>query len=180
MSAEQDIDYNVVLNDLRAKRDKLDAAIVGIETMLGIKAQTHNDEQPTKAPLGSTVSPGDFLGMTIVDAAIKYLTSKRQNQKTEEIADALKLGGMVAAGNFVNTVGSVLNRNYSQGGEIVRVGRAQWGLASWHPRLRKKSSDQQYAERLQELGQGAPGTTQEPVGATTLDGLPQSGLDDIF
>jgi hypothetical protein len=77
--------------------------------------------------------------MTIVDATMKFLRTTRQNQKTEDILSALKRGGLAfSSSNPINTVGSVLARNWETKGDIVRVERGLWGLGEWHPRLRKK------------------------------------------
>jgi len=43
--ADSQIDYSVVLADLKAKRDQLDAAIAAIEAMLGLQVK------PTPEPL---------------------------------------------------------------------------------------------------------------------------------
>lgn len=143
MAESTSVDYEAVLADLRAKRDKIDAAIQGIEVMLGIQAQQGEAAKPHKDIKDTNIlGPGAFLGMTIADAAKKYLEHKRQTQRTEEILKALVDGGLVLTGGSpLNVVGSVLNRNYNNGGDIVKVGRGIWGLATWHPRLKKKPVD---------------------------------------
>lgn len=133
----QPVDYNVVLADLKSQREKLDAAIAGIETMLGMRTMTTQVAQDNT--MNSDIGAGAFLGMTVVDATVKFLKAKRQNQRTEDIVAALRNGGIAfSSDNPINTVGSTLNRNWTQGGEIVRVARGAWGLAEWHPRLRKR------------------------------------------
>jgi hypothetical protein len=147
MSETPSVDYNAVLADLRAKRATLDAAIAGIEAMLGLRASTGIDsaaDAPQSPANGNngTLGPGAFLGLTIVEAAKKLLGHERRNMKTEEILYALTQGGLVLKGESpINVVGSVLNRNFGAGGDIVKVSRGVWGLASWHPRLRKKAPD---------------------------------------
>ena len=142
MTDSTSVDYTAVLADLKSKRDMLDAAIVGIETMLGIRGLSGESAQTA-----ATTSPqqlndlgrGAFLGMTIVDEAKKYLAHKRESQSTEKIMHALRDGGIVLTGATpLNVVGSVLNRNFNSGGDIVKVSRGVWGLADWHPRLRVK------------------------------------------
>ena len=145
----EQIDYEAVLADLRAKRDKLDAAIAGIETMLGVRGLA--GAEPGQ-PAGAELGPGAFLGMTIVDATIKYLRATRKNQRTEDILIALKQGGLAfSSGNPINTVGSVLARNWESKGDIVRVERGVWGLGEWHPRLRKKVLRPSNGTELNEL-----------------------------
>lgn len=140
--AESDltVNYENVLADLRAKRDKLNAAIAGIETMLGIV--------PTDAPKGDAgandrgqqeVRFDTFFGLSIPDAVRKLLNMRKRALPTQEIASALETGGLKhQSGAFANTVGSVLNRIDKAGGDIVKVGRAQWGLASWYPNMKRK------------------------------------------
>ncbi len=156
------VDYEAVLADLRAKRERIDAAITGIETMLGIQALTApSGSQQTKQPDDVGLGPGAFLGMTIVDAAKKYLAYKRQNQRTEEILKALQDGGLVLTGESpLNVVGSVLNRNYNNGGDLVKVSRGTWGLAAWHPRLKKKPDAKNGSSDQEDSGeaQGEPPT----------------------
>lgn len=155
MSTDQ-IDYEAVLADLRAKRDKLDAAIAGIETMFGIRGLSASADAASqgsgKPSNGGDLGPGAFLGMTIVDATVKFLRATRRNQKTEDILNALKDGGLAfSSGNPINTVGSVLARNWETKGDVVRVERGLWGLGEWHPRLRKKAQRPAGGSDLNEL-----------------------------
>ena len=141
MADDQNIDYSAVLADLKAKRDKLDAAIAGIETMLGLKGLDQPPTSVTQNPPGD-VGPGAFLGMSIVDATKKFLRAARQPKRNDEILAALKAGGMLLTSKDpINTVGSVLYRDWTQGGDIVRVSRGVWGLAEWNPRLRKRAGN---------------------------------------
>lgn len=142
MADSPQIDYAEVLDDLKAKRERLDAAIAGIETMLGLQATiTSSSSVSASLTTGSDLGPGAFLGMKIVDATVKLLSSRRQSMRTDDIVSELKRGGIAfSSGTPVNTVGSVLNREFKNGGDIVSVGRGQWALAEWHPRLRRKKS----------------------------------------
>src|SRR5690242_10960313 len=122
MATEPSIDYSAVLADLKAKRDKLDAAIAGIETMLGVRDANASAQGSSTSNGADALGPGAFLGMSIPDAAAKFLRATRQNQKNEDIVNALKKGGIVFTGdNPLNVVNSVLARNWDKGGEIVRV-----------------------------------------------------------
>ena len=146
MADSPEIDYTAVLADLKAKRDRLDAAIAGIESMLGLKATLTSSSTVTAnltagAP-SADLGPGAFLGMKIVDATVKLLTARRQAMRTDDIVTELKRGGIAfSTDSPVNTVGSVLHREYKGGGEVVSVGRGVWGLAEWHPRLRKRKAN---------------------------------------
>lgn len=140
MADSPQIDYAVVLADLKDKRERLDAAIAGIEAMLGLQAAgVAASSGAGNGTTGAELGPGAFLGMTIVDAVVKLLAARRKALRTEEIVSEIKRGGIAFSTETpVNTVGSILNRDFKNGGEIVSVGRGQWGLAEWHPRLRKK------------------------------------------
>lgn len=178
MSDTSQIDYQAVLSDLRAKRDKLDAAIAGIETMLGLRniEATQTEPHHVKHEAHAALGPVAFLGMTIVDATVKYLKHKRQNQRTEDILRALQDGGLVLTSQEpLNTVGSVLNRNFAQGGEVVRVSRGLWGLSSWHPRLKKKPGDSVKNGHGTLGDSGTPGEL-EPPGDEPTNAPSESGL----
>src|SRR2546430_8646508 len=89
------IDYQTVLADLRRKRDELDKAIAGIEIILGLTpsggaalgAAAANGEP-------AEVRPDSFFGMSIANAAQKYLLMVKKPQTTPEIASALHRGGL--------------------------------------------------------------------------------------
>lgn len=132
------IDYSAVLADLKVRRAHIDTMIAALEGFLGMQSPAITG--PQTAGVGSPeIGPGAFLGMKIVDAVVSLLTTRRQALKTEDIVDALKRGGMIFSGDTpTNTVGSVLNRDFKSGGEIVSVGRGTWALAEWHPRLRRQ------------------------------------------
>ncbi len=68
MSTDQ-IDYEAVLADLRAKRDKLDAAIAGIETMLGIRGLSASADAASQA--GGKPSNGGDLGAALRASALR-------------------------------------------------------------------------------------------------------------
>jgi hypothetical protein len=128
------IDYAAVLADLKAKRADLDVAIAGIERMVGLATAAQGAASIDVTQHGSDVEPDSFFGMSIADAAKKFLAMKKKPQTTADIAEALEKGGMThTSGNWGNTVGSVLNRIDGSTGEIVRVKRGTWGLASWYP-----------------------------------------------
>lgn len=138
-----EVDYSAVLADLKAKRDKLDAAITGIEAMLGLQTAADGITQVAgNGGRSEALGEGAFLGMSIVDATIKLLKAQRKAMRNDEIFQALKSGGLVfTSANPATTIGSILHRNWKGGGAIVRVSRGVWGLAEWHPRLRRKPGE---------------------------------------
>lgn len=144
------IDYAAVLADLEAKRAGLDAAIAGVKQMLG---QSHVAASSPSASghgngAGAISLRGDeFFQMSIPDASIKYLKMVKKPQTTKEIAEALEKGGMLhGSGDFIQTVGSVINRrSKAADSEVANVKRGVWGLSEWYPGVRrnKKGQDDQ-------------------------------------
>lgn len=146
MSSESTgIDYAAVLADLEAKRDKLDAAIAGIRTMLGLSAAAGSSATASSGSNGGSteIEADTFFSLSIPDAAKKYLGMRKKPATTPEISEALRRGGQTNASSdgFGNTLGSVLARVYNGGGGIVRVGRGTWGLAEWYPNKPRKPSN---------------------------------------
>jgi hypothetical protein len=137
MSAEsQPVDaYAVVLADLRAKRDQIDQAIQAIEALSGGAAGAAMARPAAGATQTVAVDdPGAFLGMTIAEAAIKLLTSRRKTLTNAELVTAFKAGGLAMnSADAANTINSVLNRRFQNVGDIVRVSRGTWGLKTWYP-----------------------------------------------
>jgi hypothetical protein len=134
--SDSDIDYQKVLADLEEKKAKIEAAIEGIKVMLG-----HSVTGPILNGGGSARAdsiPSDaFFGMSIVDAAKKYLRMVKSKRTTADIVAALERGGIThSSKNFTNTVYAGLFRDEKQGGDIVRVGK-DWGLAEWYPGKRR-------------------------------------------
>jgi len=131
------VNYENVLADLRAKKEKLEAAICGIEAMLGL---TSLSAGASSAPAPSKeVEADSFFGLSIPEAVRKYLRMQKKPQSTQEIAAALERGGLThQSGNFGNTVGSVLARLDGAGGDVVKLARATWGLAAWYPNAKRK------------------------------------------
>ena len=106
--------YEAVLNDLRAQRDRLDAAIRALEALV-----------PEPAP-------GAYRGMSLLAASKKVLETKGKCQRTRDILRALQEGGVALSGKSpINTVGAILNTQVKKGGDIVRVRRGVWSLARW-------------------------------------------------
>lgn len=136
--------YDAVLADLKAKRDQIDAAIAALTALAGVTSTTSgtNVSMPGKA----TIRPDEFFGMTIVEASKKYLGMMTRPQSGQTITDSLKAGGYLFQSEApVQTVNSILNRAYNEGGDIVRVGKGMFGLAKWYPnrpRVRRTAEEQ--------------------------------------
>lgn len=77
--------------------------------------------------------PADaFFGMSIPEAAKKYLGLVKRKQTTKQIMEALERGGFPhQSKSFYGTVFGVLSRRWKTEGDIVKVG-GDWGLAEWY------------------------------------------------
>jgi hypothetical protein len=148
-SDPQGIDYSAVLADLEAKQAAIANAITVIRTLVSLNVQAiqipsvATNMFPVQSPQADTELREDsFFNMTIVEAARKYLALRKRPATTPDVIDALRRGGQQnsSAASFHITVGSVLNRAYSQGAGIVRVARGTWGLAEWYPNKPRKPS----------------------------------------
>ena len=137
--------YAAVLADLVRRRDELNIAIKAIEAVGGVGASsTASAPSSTGTTNDSPVpdEPGQYLGLSISEAAKKLLGARKKNMTSAEIAKALIDGGMpIKSVDPGNTVGSILTRRFNSVGDIVRVSRSQWGLRGWYPHavFKKKS-----------------------------------------
>jgi hypothetical protein len=134
MSAEQ-IDYPAVLADLKAKRALLDQAIAAVEAIVsgGAPALPSAAKNGLVGPnLPREIKPDTFYGLSILDASKKYLAMTGEAQTTEQLADALNRGGLLCK---PGSVAAILQRAVKiKDGELRRVGRGRWGLATWYGR----------------------------------------------
>ena len=139
----------LVLADLRSKREQIDQTIRMSELLrsggmggaaIGIPSATGGVELAAE---DKDIFASAFLGMSLPEAAKKLLTTRRKPLTSAEIAAQLQMGGLIMnSADPVNTIGSVLTRRFNVVGDIVRVGRGVWGLASWYPnRSFKKKAD---------------------------------------
>jgi hypothetical protein len=129
--------YEIVLADLRARREQIDHAISAIEALIGAAAvfpgagglsATASVTSPTPTP--EVVRPGMFLGNTIADAGRKVLEINKRTMKTREILDSILLGGIhMTSAQPINVVQTILGRQK----DIVKVARGEWGLTAWYP-----------------------------------------------
>ena len=142
--------YEVVIADLTAKRDQLDNLI---STLVAFRAAPGSAlfgpmSIPSTSAIpdveNSVVGAGDFLGLSIVDAARKLLAMRKRAMTNAEILAEIKSGGVVLTGaDPLNVVGSVLTRRFSQIGDVVRVARGTWGLKEWYPNRTFKPTTKQ-------------------------------------
>jgi hypothetical protein len=125
-------DYAAVLADLREQRARLDAAIRALEAVMAApKAPTQVPIPLPAAPASPALAP-DFQGMTVHEAALRYLQSKGVGQRTTQILQALQSGGVALTGKSpINSLGAILNGNLKRHGQIVKLKRGVWGLSAW-------------------------------------------------
>jgi hypothetical protein len=150
MDQEQVNHYDAVIADLEAQREKLWSLIVALKSLkqLGMpldKVAAFVSGEPTTAVLAPEVPlPHDaFFGLTIPDAARKYLASVKGTRPHPDLCDALLRGGFkTSATNFREVVRSTLGRHP----DFVKI-NGQWGLREWYPgrgggRKAKRSPEQ--------------------------------------
>jgi hypothetical protein len=156
--------YAAALAELRAQRDKIDAAIAAIEALT---AGAPSGASVT-TPIITAEGPSAFLGMSIPEAAKKLLATRRVPLKNPDIAVAFKLGGLhLNSKDPVNTIGAVLSRRADEVGDIVKVGRGTFGLKEWYPGRSFKKAKADNEEKVEVAPEA-----KEPDKKDMLAGLP--------
>lgn len=152
MDNEKPIDYQVVLADLKARRDQLDHAIAVLEVLsagaLAAPAASGAPIKPSSSAAPTSELPRDaFFGMTVLEAAKKYLSMTKRPQSAADITSALQRGGYLFTASKPNeTVIALMNRNHAKGGEIARVAKGLYGLTEWYPNRAKRNRKKDEAE----------------------------------
>ena len=113
--------YVKILEDLKSRRAAIDEAIEAISRLLateGVEVEGH------RAPTGA------FTGMTIIDAARKYLTMVKRPAPTKEIVEALERGGLQhKAKDFYASVYAILRQEAQKGPKGgIRRNALDWEL----------------------------------------------------
>jgi hypothetical protein len=138
----ENADYQGVLEALKGRRARLDLLIAGLEAELTGQVEGGVVEPAARTPLSAGPMPAihadTFFGLSIVEAAKKYLKMARRAQHTTAIADALAKGGLKRPED--GTLSSILVRA-AKGREIIKVGKAMWGLSEWYPKPPKDSGE---------------------------------------
>jgi hypothetical protein len=105
---------------------------VTLDTLRAFRA--HPEGAPPTPPANAHSGKGEvqhdsFFGMTIADAARKFLGIVKRTKSTAEIASALEAGGLKhASKDFQTTIRSTLAHKE----EFLRV-NGDWGLTEWYP-----------------------------------------------
>lgn len=147
------IDYEAVLEDLRAKRDELNTAIAAIERLVRGGASPKDSATNGEGASGSPPADGveevavpieskqlredTFFGLSATAAAKRYLGMVKRPVLTQELVEALKKGGYLTnAANFYSNLYTTLKRSP----DFTNLGKGKWGLSEWYPnRPRKKA-----------------------------------------
>ena len=139
MEESNNIKYVSVLEDLKRRRQELDAAISAITRILGQVAE--EEALPSVAPTGQIRSDA-FFGMTVPAAVQKYLEIMKEPQAATEITNGVKKGGFITqAKNFYAAISTSLRRLEKRNVVVQLPDTKQWGLASWYPPATRKQME---------------------------------------
>lgn len=132
--------YQAVLADLMARYTRLGQLIAGIRAEMGQPDSSLGPELEAGAvvpmgPVDVTLHADTFFGLSIVEAAKKYLRMARRAQHVTAIAAALEQGGLKKPTD--NVLYGVLVRA-AKGRDVIKVGKGMWGLSEWYPRAAKE------------------------------------------
>ncbi len=138
-------DFHAVLAVFKARRARLDQLIAGIEAEI-----SGQGDAPAAVDLESTangvppalvaIHPDTFFGLSIIEAAKKFLKMARRAQHAAAIAAALEQGGLKRPAD--NVLSGVLVRA-AKGREVTKVGKGMWGLSEWYPKPPKEPAEEQ-------------------------------------
>lgn len=95
------------------------------------------------APVDISKFHGDeFFGLSLPEAAKKYLKMVGRKRTLQDISEALKAGGVKSKSkDFPNTINSNLYRDSKKpGSEFVQVAPGEWGLAEFYPGMKRKGT----------------------------------------
>lgn len=172
--SEQANPYDLVIADLEAQRDKLNTAIDALKGLqkLGVSFRhlasgfaAPGQHQAPDVPGPSTIPHDAFYGMTVIDAAKKYLGwgGNRLTRPHAELCEAIREGGFQTnATNFREVVRSTLGRHP----DFVKI-KGQWGLKEWYMGRGigvKKQRRNTLADAQSQQERGAEATRNEPEG----------------
>jgi hypothetical protein len=129
-----------LLEEWERRRDELDVLIRALRSELGMTASdTMKVEYPSAPTAGGVnvnelVKPGDFFGMTQVEAIETFLQrTNRQTVTLQEIAGALYRGkatdSLIEGEKRLRNLSSLLSKTDI----FYSVARGRWGLTEWYP-----------------------------------------------
>jgi biotin operon repressor len=123
--------YDAGIADVETRIRSMQAAL---ETLKQLRASYLGEPTPpaasTSRPSETEVQHDTFFGMTIADAARKYLNMMKATKSTADIAAALELGGLKhSSKDFPSNVRSIIGHR----DDFIRVPNGDWGLMEWYP-----------------------------------------------
>ena len=167
MTPETQSPFDAAISELE---NRIQAMQVTLETLKQLRARP--DGSSVSVPFNgrgadSEVRHDSFFGMTIGDAARKYLMMTKATKSTADIAAALELGGLKhSSKDFATTVRSVIGAKE----EFTRVPNGDWGLAEWYPaqgRAKRAAEDKHKAKKKKKAKKrpspATPAATQSPA-----------------
>lgn len=147
--------YDAVIADLKSQRDRLTSMIDMLEQMksVGMPFTASNaGDIPPRTASGAPEIPHDaFFGMTIPEAAKKYLSIIKRTAPHPALCDALLAGGFTTSSpNFREVVRSTLGRMHD---DFVKIS-GQWGLREWYGTRGKRKSKRGTSSAAEDSMQG--------------------------
>jgi hypothetical protein len=125
---EQAINYPSVLMDLKARRDRLNQAIIAIEQILG--------EVDSKAAVSPTLPSSNasdiYRSMTIGDAAVHFIRSQGKPQRVRDVVEGLHAGGISSKSKklYTTAYNVLTDRAKRIPPDVVKIGN-EWALPEW-------------------------------------------------
>src|ERR1035441_8974357 len=122
--------YDAAITDVETRIRNMQNAL---DTLKQLRASALGEPLPSGAgvsrSIDSEVQHDSFFGMTIGDAAKKYLAMVKGTKSTADIARALETGGLKhTSKDFPTTVRSILGPRE----DFIRVPNGDWGLSEWY------------------------------------------------
>lgn len=152
MDKEKSFD-ELYLEKLLQERDDINKIIEAIQRKIGGTITPTEGMSSSGGIKGSQQIHHDtFFGMSIVDAAKKYLKMVGKPARTTvEIVEVFERGGIKTS---ATTLSSILSRADRQEQGICHPGRGTWGLPEWYPGTSRRSSKSADKEELPEEAEG--------------------------
>jgi hypothetical protein len=123
--------YDAVITDLETRRDQMNAMIEMLKQMRSAVVITPVAGTLPAMPItimGPDIAHDAFFGMSLPEAAKKYLSIVKRTTPHPAFCDALLDGGFkTSATNFREVVRSTLSRHP----DFVKIS-GQWGLSEWY------------------------------------------------
>ena len=125
-------DYDPVADSIvliEAQIAKWQTALESLREVQAMRAQSGVAAGTVRTAREVSFSHDAFFGMTLGDAARKYLAATKKTAATSALAEALVAGGWkTAAKNIPETIRAILSRN----SDFVKI-NGEFGLAEWYP-----------------------------------------------